>query len=60
MERPQLSSEIISLIGPNADNRITGTVLRNILLKIVDGTQLNLKGTAAADFVHDFVVVVVV
>lgn len=51
MERPQLSSEIISLIGPNADNRITGTVLRNILLKIVDGTQLNLKGTAAADFV---------
>ncbi len=50
MERPQLSSEIISLIGPNADNRITGTVLRNILLKIVDGTQLNLKGTAASDF----------
>lgn len=51
MKRPQLSSEIINLIGPNADNRITGTVLRNILLKIVDGTQLNLKGTAAADFV---------
>jgi len=49
MERPQLTQEIIAAIGANADNRITGTVLRNILLKIVDGTQLNIVGMAYTD-----------
>jgi|GEM_PF-4151283 len=51
MERPQLIQEIINAIGPNADNRITGTILRNILIKVVDGTQLNLVGMAYTDTV---------
>lgn len=53
MDRPQLTQEIIAAIGPNADNRITGTVLRDILLKVVDGTQLNIIGMAYTDTVPD-------
>lgn len=51
--RPALTQEILSKIGPNAENRITGPVLRDILIKVVDGTQLNYKGIALPDTVPD-------
>ena len=49
MNRPQLIQEIIAKINTNADNRITGKVLQDILIKVVDGTQINIIGMAYPD-----------